>query len=227
MFGKIRSPRNIFLMRGNKKKSLGAKSGLLVDPSIRRFGRSKGRWFELMCTSLHCHCEQWFVFSSSFFKFLQRNCGVQLRIDRVTLLKWNSRYLTSLVEETGDHLFRSVFSTNNSRWIWLVFEGPHGGLLFCFELIRIDPWFVTCDDLINVFWSTAIVFFQQFYASIDKSLFWAIARFSENKSFFTARPFMLYLKVCHMTILHYQFTHGINVLWHNGRFRWTFTDFVF
>ena len=30
----------------------------------------------------------------------------------------------------------------------------------------------------------------------------------------------LYLTVCHMTILHYQFTHGINVLWHNVCF-WT------
>ena len=33
--------------------------------------------------------------------------------------------------------------------------------------------------------------------------------------------------ICHMTILHYQFTHGINVLWHNVRFRRTFADFVF
>ena len=59
----------------------------------------------------------------------------------------------------------------------------NGGLLFCFGLICIDPWFVTCDDLINVFWSTAIVVFQHFYAQIDKSLFWAIAGFSEHKSF--------------------------------------------
>jgi len=34
----------------------------------------------------------------------------------------------------------------------------------------------------------------------------------------------LYLTVCDMTILHCQFTHGINVLWHNA-FSWTFTTF--
>ena len=34
------------------------------------------------------------------------------------------------------------------------------------------------------------------------------------------------ITVCHMTILHYQFTHGINVLWHNGCFWTTFKEFV-
>ena len=58
-------------------------------------------------------------------------------------------------------------STNNFRWIWLVFEDPRGGLLFYVELIRIDPWFVTCNDLINVFWSNAIVFVQHFFTPID------------------------------------------------------------
>ena len=50
----------------------------------------------------------------------------------------------------------------NFRWNWLV-EDPHGGLLFCFGLI--------CIDLTNVFWSTAVVFFQHFYAPISTSLF--------------------------------------------------------
>ena len=35
------------------------------------------------------------------------------------------------------HLLRSDFYTNNFRWIWFVFEGPHGVLFFCFGLIRI------------------------------------------------------------------------------------------
>ena len=42
------------------------------DLSIRRFGRSKRRWFELMCESSHCHGAQWSVFSCSFFEFLRR-----------------------------------------------------------------------------------------------------------------------------------------------------------
>ena len=138
-------------------------------PSIRSFGRSKRRWFEPMYESPHCHGKQWFIFSCSFFEFLQRNCGVLLRMDRPTTLKCNSRYMTSFAEETGDHLPRSAFCTNNFRCIWLVFEDPHGGLLLCFGLIRIDPWFVSCDDLLNVFWSTAIVFLQHLYAPIDKA----------------------------------------------------------
>ena len=34
-----------------------------------------------------------------------------------------------------------------------------------------------------------------------------------------------YLTVCCMTILHYQFTHGINAVWHKGCFWRTFTEF--
>ena len=34
----------------------------------------------------------------------------------------------------------------------------------------------------------------------------------------------LYLTICHMLIWHYQFTQGINVRWHNGRFRRAFTN---
>ena len=37
----------------------------------------------------------------------------------------------------------------------------------------------------------------------------------------------LHLTVCHMTILHYQFMHGINVIWHNGRFWTSIAEFVF
>ena len=37
----------------------------------------------------------------------------------------------------------------------------------------------------------------------------------------------LYPTAYHMMILHYQFTYGINVLWHNGCFWRTFTELVF
>ena len=84
--------------------------------------------------------------------------------------------MTSFAEETGDHLLRSASSTDDFRWIWLVFEDPHGGLWICFRLIRIDPRCVTCDYLINDFWSTAIVFFQHFFTPIDTNLFWAIVK---------------------------------------------------
>ena len=52
-----------------------------IDPSIRDFGWSKRRWFQPMCENSHFHCEQWF-FSCSFYEFLQRNCGVPLKMER-------------------------------------------------------------------------------------------------------------------------------------------------
>ena len=109
--------------------------------------------------------------------FRQTNCGVTLRIDRATFATWPA------LPKKQDHLLQSDFCTYNFRWIWLVFEGPHGGLLFCFGLKRIAAWFVSYDDLINVSWSTAIVVFQHFFRPIDMSLFWAIAGSNENKSF--------------------------------------------
>ena len=174
--------------------------------------------------------------------FRQTNCGVPLRIDRRTLLKWNSRHLTSFVEETGNHLLGSAFSANNFRWIWLGFKESHGGLLLCSELIRTGPWFVTCDELINDFLGIAIVFFQHFFTPIDTKLLSSdcqIVRAPTRTNLFYGQMFMqywmyaggrnvqgcLYLTVCHMTILHYQFTHGINVLWLNRRFRTTLLQY--
>ena len=80
--------------------------------------------------------------------FRQITSGVPLRIHRPTMLKWSSRHMTSVTEKTGDHLLQSASSRNNIRWLWLVFEDPHGGLLLGFGLIRTAPRFVTCDDLI-------------------------------------------------------------------------------
>ena len=103
------------------------------DHSIRRFGRSKRLWFQPM-----------FVFRIS-----PNTLGVPLRIDRPTMLKWNSHHMSSFAKETGHHLLRSNFSTNNFHWIWIGFKDPHVGLLFC-------------SGLINVFWGTVIVFLPTF-----------------------------------------------------------------
>ena len=144
-------------------------------------------------------------FSNCCEDFRQTNCDAPLRIDRPTMLKWKSRHMTSFAKETGHHLLQSASSTNNFRWIWPVFEDPHGGLWFCFGLLRIDPWFVTCDDLIKVFWSTALVNFQ--YAGGRMSRMPLSNGMSHD--------------------LHFQFTHAINVFWHNGCYCRTFTELVF
>ena len=127
------------------KKSLGAKSGLY------------GGWPINKASSL-------VRFSNFSEDFRQTNCGVLLRIDRPTLLKWNSRHMTSFAAETGrlqkqSALLRRDFATNNFRWICLVIEDPYGEELLCFRFISTDLWFVTYDGLINVFSCTAIEFF--------------------------------------------------------------------
>ena len=97
---------------------------------------------------------------------------------------------TSFAQETGQHMLRSAYSTNNSRWIWLVFEDPHDGQLFSVGLIRTNSWFFNCDNLINVFWGSAIVFFQHFNTPIDTKLFWAFVKLcgiQREQVFFTAR----------------------------------------
>uniref|UniRef100_A0A0K2TY68 Uncharacterized protein n=1 Tax=Lepeophtheirus salmonis TaxID=72036 RepID=A0A0K2TY68_LEPSM len=43
-------------------------------------------------------------FSNFSEDFRQKNCDVPLKIDRLTIVKWNSRHMTSFVEETCDHL---------------------------------------------------------------------------------------------------------------------------
>ena len=77
-------------------------------------------------------------FSNLREDFSQTNCGVPLRMDCPTMPKWNSRQMITFAEETGHHLLRNASSRIKFSWIWLVFEDPHDGLLFCFGLIRIE-----------------------------------------------------------------------------------------
>ena len=67
-------------------------------------------------------------FELPMIRFSNFSKGIEQYHSEFTLLKWNSRYMTSFAEETGDHLLRSASSTNNFRWICLVFEDPPGGL---------------------------------------------------------------------------------------------------
>ena len=118
-------------------------------------------------------------FSNFSEDFRQRHCRVPLRIDSPTMLKWNSHHMTTFAEETGYHLLRNNFLTDNFRSIGLGLKGQQG-LLFCFVLKRTDLCFVTFDDLINAFSSTAIIFFQHFYAPIDMSLCLSVCQILRN-----------------------------------------------
>ena len=89
------------------------------NSTIQRIGQSIRRWFEPMCESSH-----WLVnndssalvrFLNCYEDFWQTSAGLPLRIDRTTMLKCNSRHMTSFAEKAGYHLLRSDFSTNNFR----------------------------------------------------------------------------------------------------------------
>ena len=74
---------------------------------------------------------------------------------------WSELTVLRCSSETGHHLLQSDFSTNNFRWICIGFNDPHGGLLAHTHSSMIR------DELVNVFWGTASVFFQHFFISID------------------------------------------------------------
>ena len=135
------------------------------------------------------HSEQWFVLF--VFRFTPKKLWC-------TTQNWrcNIDGEQSLHDQLNRRRNRRSFAAKCffQQQLSLVFEGPHGGLLFCFEHIRIDLWFVTCDDLINVFWSTAIVFLQHFYAP---RAFFERLRHSASTKVFYGQLFIQYrMYVC-------------------------------
>ena len=143
------------------------------------------------------------------------------------MLKWNSRHMTSFAKETVEYLlwiFHKQLSLHLAR-----LQRPTRWTVVLL-LIRIDPWLVTCDDLINVFWSTAILFCQHCFAPIVTSLFLRdcqIVRDPTRKNLLYGQLFMQYRKFWWKKCPRLALSHGINFLWHNGRFRRSFTNFVF
>ena len=67
-------------------------------------------------------------------KTMQRNCGgVPFRIDCPTMLKWNSRHMTSFAEEIGDHLLPNEKKRMNHFYTLLI----EGTLVFSIRVVRI------------------------------------------------------------------------------------------
>jgi len=105
-------------------------------------------WFVRVIVMVHNDPSFLVRFSDFSEDFRQTNCGVP---------------------QTNDHLLRSVFSTNNFRCPCQGLLGS-SSFLFCFGLISIDPWLVTCDDLKNVFGNSAFIFFQNFFLSLSQGM---------------------------------------------------------
>ena len=84
-------------------------------------------------------------------------------------------------KKTGDHLLGSASWASNFCWIWLILKQPYSRLLFTFGLIRENPLFTICHDVIDVFRGTAIVFLKHFLRPIDRRLFLTIDKLCGNQ----------------------------------------------
>ena len=113
-------------------------------------------------------------FSNFSEDFRQTNSVVPLIINRPTMLKWK---IPVLQKKQATICFEVIFHKQ------LLLNLAHLQRTTWWTVVLFPAHTTAHDDLINVFGSIAIVFFQHFYATIDKSLFRAIAKFSENKSF--------------------------------------------
>ena len=80
-------------------------------------------------------------------------------------------------------------------WIWLILKHPYGRLLFTIGLKCVNPRFITCHDVIDVFRSTAIVFLDHLFGPINTNLFlsdWQIVWNPTQSNFFGSQMFMQY-----------------------------------
>ena len=95
----------------------------------------------------------------------ETNCCVPLQI-YYTILHCSSGMVATC--PIFPKILATIFfrSANNFCWIRLILKHPYSRLLFTFGLIRVNPRFITCHDVIDVFRSTAIVFFN---ISLDQS----------------------------------------------------------
>ena len=180
-------------MCGNKNKSLSTKSGLYGGWAINsKFCTVEKAliWADVWELTL----AWWTIIRLLLFVF-------QISPKKLwcTTQDWPS-YVAEVEQSPHDQFYRRNRRPFSSKRFfhkqlsleWLDFENLHGGLLFCFGLIRIGPWFVTCDDLINVFWSIAIAFVQHLFAPIDTSLFLSDCQIVRELVVFTIQQYNIW-----------------------------------
>lgn len=135
------------------------------DSSNWCFRCSKMQLFGPMCESW-CG-EVWSVFGNWFSWFFGGQIGNQLIVyhTEFTALRCSSITIATCP-------FFPKKQANSFGWIWLLLKYPSSSLLFTFGLMRVNPRFITCHDVIDVFRSTAIVFYGHFLRHYF--IFWAI-----------------------------------------------------
>ena len=178
-------------MYGNKMKSFGAKSGLYGRWHIKSMFwvlKNVVVWadvWELPLSWWRAICLQRLVFLISW-----KTTGKQIVVfhSELTVLRCSSGTIATcpvFPKKTGDHLLRSA----------LCLKHLYSWLLFIFGLLDVNPRFITCHDVTDVFRSTAIVFLEHFFRRIDTSLFfsdWKIVWDPTRTNFFDSQMFMQY-----------------------------------
>ena len=64
--------------------------------------------------------------------------------------------------------------TNNFCRPNVIWKHPNTGLLFCFRFIGINLGFVTCYDIVHMFWGTWVEFFKIFRAPFHTSVLFSL-----------------------------------------------------
>ena len=140
------------------------------------------RLFEPMCESSHCCSEEWSVFGGWFSWFLGRQltnkwlCTTNNWLFCVVLVV-RLRHV-QFSGKTGDHLLGSVSCASNFCWIWLILKHPYSRLLFTFGLIRVNPLFVTCRDVMDVFEAPRSYFWSISFDQLTRAFLWRIGKLS-------------------------------------------------
>ena len=153
--------------------------------------------FEPMYESSHCRGEEWSVFGVWFSRFLGRQLANKWLCTTQNLL------FCIVLGVRLQHV--QFFGKNRQSFAWKCFvleqlllnfahlENPYSRLLFTFGLIRVNPRFITCHDVIDVFQSTPIEFLEHFFRPINTSHFFErLTNCPMRTNFFDNQMFMQY-----------------------------------
>ena len=126
----------------------------------------------------------------------QTNGSKPRRIDCSKLFQWYDCNMFSFSEKQAIRLLGRASCASNFHQIWLILKHPYIQLMFTFKLIRVNPRFITCHHVIEVFRSTAIMFLEHFFRPIDTSPFFLsnlqIVWQPTRTNFFDTQMFMPY-----------------------------------
>ena len=147
--------------------------------------------FEPMCESSYCRAEEWLVFLIS-----RKTTVKQMFVyhSELTVLRCSSCTIAPCPVFPKKHSIICL-KVLCAWWIWLILKHPYSRLLFTFRLMRVNPQFINCHDVIGVFRSTAIVLLEHFFRPIDMSFFlsdWQIVWDPAWTNFFYSQMFMQY-----------------------------------